>query len=97
MSELRNIARDLFKIRGIPLDYEGFVHEADIPYEYSIRRLLDGESLKTVLGKQEVADSVTRCRCGSFKVLERSVQTRSADEGATSFYHCTECKRNWKH
>ena len=30
----------------------------------------------------EIADSVTQCRCGSFKVLERSVQTRSADEGS---------------
>ena len=97
MSGLRQIALDLFKIRGIPSDYEAFVHEADIPYEYSIRRLLAGEALKDVLGKMEIADSVTRCRCGSFKVLERSVQTRSADEGATSFYHCTTCKRNWKH
>ena len=35
---------DLFKICRIPLDYEAFVHEADIPYEYSIRRLLAGRT-----------------------------------------------------
>ena len=96
MSTLRDIALGLFKIHNIPLEYEAFVHEADVPYEYSIRRLLQGESLQKVLGKVEVADSVVKCRCGSRKVLERSVQTRSADEGATSFYHCTACNRNWK-
>tara|TARA_Y100001958_G_C21218063_1_gene543418 strand:+ start:145 stop:465 length:321 start_codon:yes stop_codon:yes gene_type:complete len=96
MSDLREIARGLLKIRRIPLEYEAFVYESDIPYEYSIRRLLQGEPLQKVLGKVEVADSVVQCRCGSRKVLERSVQTRSADEGATSFYHCTTCNRNWK-
>ena len=96
MSALREIALKLFEIHKIPLEYEAFVYEADIPYEYSIRRLLEGETLQKVLGTIEVADSVVKCRCGSRKVLERSVQTRSADEGATSFYHCTKCNRNWK-
>ena len=96
MSTLREIALGLFKIHHVPVEYEAFVYEADIPYEYSVRRLLQGDSLQRVLGKIEVADSVVKCRCGSSKVLERSVQTRSADEGATSFYHCTECNRNWK-
>ena len=96
MSTLREIALKLFEIHKIPLEYEAFVYEADVHYEYSIRWLLQGETLQKVLGTIEVADSVVKCRCGSRKVLERSVQTRSADEGATAFYHCTKCNRNWK-
>ena len=92
----RNIARQLLQQYKIPTDYEEVVYTANVPYEDTIRKLLRGIPLQTALGIQQVADSVTQCRCGSFKVLERSMQTRSADEGTTSFYFCTECKRHWK-
>lgn len=94
--ELRGIARQLFKIRKIPLEYEEVISQADVPYELTIRKVLSGKSLQDALGIIDVPDSVTRCKCGSYKVLEKSMQTRSADESATSFYYCTVCKSHWK-
>ena len=95
-SELRKLAVQMLKIRNIPCEYEELVLNADVPYELTIRKLLRGVPLQEALGIVEVPDSVTRCKCGSYKVLERSMQTRSADESATSFYYCTTCKCHWK-
>lgn len=92
----RNIAVQLLKINNIPTEYENIIFNTEVPYEDTIRKILRGTPLQTALGIQEVPDSVTQCRCGSFKVLERSMQTRSADEGTTSFYYCTACQRHWK-
>ena len=92
----RDIALHLFKTNGISSDYEQIVYNANVPYETTIRKLLRGIPLQKALGIIEVPDSVTQCRCGSYKVLERSMQTRSADEGTTSFYYCTACQRHWK-
>jgi DNA-directed RNA polymerase subunit M/transcription elongation factor TFIIS len=92
----RNIALQLLKLNNIPTEYEKVVWDAKVPYEDTIRKLLRGIALQEALGTVEVPDSVTQCRCGSFKVLETSMQTRSADEGTTSFYFCTLCQRHWK-
>lgn len=35
-------------------------------------------------------------KCGDRNVHVREVQTRSADEAATCFYHCISCDRRWK-
>ena len=92
----RDIARQLLEVRHLPTDYEVLVYNSNSPYEDTIRKLLRGIPLQKALGIVEVPDSVTQCRCGSYKVLERSMQTRSADEGTTSFYFCTACQRHWK-
>ena len=93
----RDIATGLLRLNGFPEEYEPIVFHADVPYEDTIRKILRGVTLNDALGIVEVADSVTPCRkCGSLKVTENSVQTRSADEGATSFYFCTKCKNSWK-
>ena len=92
----RNIAVQLLAVHSIPTEYEKIIYNAQVPYEDTIRKVLRGIPLQDALGIQEVPDSVTRCRCGSFKVLEQSMQTRSADEGTTSFYYCTACQRHWK-
>lgn len=43
-----------------------------------------------------VYNSSTRCRvCKSSNVMERSVQTRSADEAATIKYVCQSCDAEW--
>ena len=96
MDTLRQIAVNIFKIRNIPVEYEDVIFNADVPYELTVRKVLGGATLQNALGITEVPDSVTRCKCGSYKVLERSMQTRSADESATSFYYCTACKSHWK-
>lgn len=92
----RSIATQLLQINQIPTEYEHIVFHSESPYENTIRKLLRGMTLQRALGIVEVPDSVTQCRCGSYKVLERSMQTRSADEGTTSFYYCTVCQRHWK-
>jgi len=93
----RGAAIRLLEGKGIPKNYETIVYHAKVPYEDTIRKILRGVSLNDALGIVEVADSVTPCRkCGSLKVTENSVQTRSADEGATSFFFCTKCKNSWK-
>ncbi len=93
----RTLAARLLRDKGIPINQEDIVFHADIPYEDTIRKLLRGISLKDALGKVEIADSVTPCpKCKSLKVTEKSMQTRSADENATSFYFCTSCYNRWK-
>lgn len=90
-------AVNLLLARGLPDCFEAIVFHSNVPYEDTIRKILRGVKLNDALGIVEVADSVTPCRkCGSLKVTENSVQTRSADEGATSFYFCTKCKNSWK-
>ena len=93
----RSAASRLLQAKGLPESYEMIVFHAEVPYEDTVRKLLRGIPLNEALGIIEVADSVTPCRkCGSLKVTENSVQTRSADEGATSFFFCTKCKASWK-
>ncbi len=93
----RDAASILLRNKGIPDNYESIVFHANVPYEDTIRKLLRGVPLNDALGIVEVADSVTPCKkCGSLKVTENSVQTRSADECATSFYFCTKCENSWK-
>ena len=92
----RDIGRQLLQTYQIPVEYEEIVFNSTSPYEDTIRKILRGVPLQKALGIVEVPDSVTKCRCGSYKVLERGMQTRSADEGETSFYYCTSCQRHWK-
>lgn len=92
----RDIAKQLLQTYQIPVEYEELVFNSNSPYEDTIRKILRGVPLQKALGIVEVPDSVTQCRCGSYKVLERGMQTRSADEGETSFYYCTSCQRHWK-
>merc|ERR1719272_1357744 len=66
-----------------------------------IRRLCRGWTFAQATGQTEttteIHDGVNQCpKCGSFKVLDNSMQTRSCDEAMTHFFHCTICKNNWK-
>lgn len=94
----RKIATDLLQIRGIDPALEQQVWGKPY-YELSIRRLLAGWSIEDVLQGEKsykISDGINQCECGSRKVLDRSMQTRSADEGMTHFFYCTICKKSWK-
>lgn len=91
----RDIARQLLVTHKIDVSWENIIYQSGEPYEDTIRKVLRGVPLQDAMGI--IADSVEPCRrCKSLKVKENSVQTRSADEGATSFYFCTKCFYSWK-
>ena len=46
---------------------------------------------------EEIEDGLLQCgRCKSRKVKYHEMQTRSADEPATLFCHCTKCNNRWR-
>lgn len=80
---------------NIPQEWETRVRQSGMPYHNTMRRLFSGESLESALqvptveeDKFDVAEGVTQCgKCKSFRVLEMSIQTRSADEGEIGRAH----------
>jgi DNA-directed RNA polymerase subunit M/transcription elongation factor TFIIS len=45
---------------------------------------------------KDVAEGIYTCKCGSKKTQSIQIQTRSGDEGMTSFITCVMCKKMWK-
>jgi DNA-directed RNA polymerase subunit M/transcription elongation factor TFIIS len=54
----------------------------------------DNYTLSTPL---EIEEGVLECKCGSKKTISCQRQTRSADEGMTTFAQCIECGNRWRH
>lgn len=45
----------------------------------------------------EIEEGVLECKCGSKRTISFQRQTRSADEGSTTFAQCIECGNKWRH
>tara|TARA_B110000977_G_scaffold144511_2_gene183486 strand:- start:37521 stop:37859 length:339 start_codon:yes stop_codon:yes gene_type:complete len=97
---LRTGARALI---GSALETRVYYHVQKMPhigYALLVRRLSAGYPWEVVTEKTTKMvfhDGIHTCpQCGSRKVLDRSLQTRSADEGMTHFFHCTACHHKWK-
>jgi len=76
--------------------------QTERPYEDTIRRLLQGENLQTallpaVLSKIIIPEGAEKCsKCKSRRITTFSLQMRSADEGKTVFYTCSQCTHVWR-
>lgn len=44
----------------------------------------------------EIEEGVLECHCGSKRTISFQRQTRSADEGSTTFAQCVECGKRWR-
>lgn len=45
----------------------------------------------------EIEEGVIECKCGSKRTISFQRQTRSADEGSTTFAQCVQCGSKWRH
>ncbi len=45
----------------------------------------------------EIEEGVLECKCGSKRTISFQRQTRSADEGSTTFAQCIKCGAKWRH
>jgi DNA-directed RNA polymerase subunit M/transcription elongation factor TFIIS len=88
---------------GVALEEQAYLHR-NKGYELIVRRLYGGQTLEEAIQLHlpqtksvEFHDGINTCaRCGSHKILDQSLQTKSADEAMTHFFHCTQCHHKWK-
>ncbi len=55
------------------------------------------EENEFILNPIEIEEGVLECKCGSKRTISFQRQTRSADEGSTTFAQCVECGAKWRH
>ena len=93
------------KLLGKQLEKEVFEHTNNTNYALIIRKVMQGSSVKNALKikgpEQEqvfdVAEGDLTCpKCKSRKIIRKEMQTRSADESATVFCECFDCKKRFK-
>jgi DNA-directed RNA polymerase subunit M/transcription elongation factor TFIIS len=112
MNVHRNLALDLIaksrktsRNRVVSIEKEAWKYPEK--YGLIVRRVLTGMSVEEALidlepmekeeAKEIVAEGDLQCgKCGSKRIHRIEKQTRSADESATVFCHCSECGSRWK-
>ena len=67
----------------------------DVEFDESRRRIDEIDQFAT--HPFEIEEGISECSCGSKRTITFQKQTRAADEGATTFSHCVECGKKWRH
>jgi DNA-directed RNA polymerase subunit M/transcription elongation factor TFIIS len=91
---LLNNNKDIKKVIDILLKGKiGFDHSM---YDQYKQKKLEQDEFATQ--PINIEEGVIECTaCGSKRTLSYQKQTRSADEGSTTFSHCVDCNKRWKH
>ena len=100
------IRKQARKLVGVEVENEIFKRTTTLNYAYVVRKVLKGTSvdealeIKPLLEKQKVYEvtegDLTCPSCKSRKIIRKEMQTRSADESATVFCQCFDCKKRFK-
>ena len=70
----------------------GWNHPTFQPFIHSLQ-----EEDSFLTSPLEIEEGVLECQCGSKRTISFQRQTRSADEGCTTFAQCVECGKKWRH
>lgn len=80
-------------IQSIKNNQTGYNHKRFDEYRY-----IQQEEDKFATTPFEIEEGVLECgKCGSRRTFSFQKQTRSADEGATTFAQCIQCGNKWRH
>lgn len=64
---------------------------------YTPFRIAEEEEDQFRITPFEIEEGVIECKCGSKRTISFQKQTRSADEGSTTFAQCVACGAKWRH
>lgn len=101
-----NIRNKAVNLVGVNVEEEIFKRTTTLNYAYIVRKVMQGSSIdealeiKPLLEEQKVYEvtegDLTCPSCKSRKIIRKEMQTRSADESATVFCQCFDCKKRFK-
>jgi len=78
---------------------QDLIDNSPIPALAEVHNNLEREDNLLLKGKEQVTESQYQCgalKCKSRRIAFYQKQTRSGDEGATTFLRCTACGKQWQ-
>lgn len=71
---------------------QGWGHPIYSKYRKEEERDEDNETRQ----ENTISEGALTCKCGNKRIIIKTLQVRSSDEGTTVFAKCTKCNRKWK-